>query len=473
MGRRPYESSEARERLGYMPEHDCLPPAASAAEFLSHMAQVSGLPPAEARTRAADILRHVGLEEERYRPMDQYSTGMKQRVKLGQALVHDPVLVLLDEPTSGLDPTGREEMLELVRRTGREFGISIILSSHLMNDVETTCDRIIVLEGGRVTEQGTVAGFTTDTQVIVLDLNDRREEVATALAARGVSVTTEGATLAVELQSDDQYDAIRDAVAEAGARLRRMSPRRRQLAEIFRAETFPGRNIPGWQMTGPAGRPSSAEVFDLGYQRYRGPREGRGRARRALYVNGLRTTLGIGRGMMPKVLAILMFGAAMVPAVIMAVIVAIFEPLADALPTHEDYYGLVSLVLFLFAAIIGPELLCPDRRDGVIHLYLVRPITPTDYVAARWLALLTVTLALVYSGQLVLWLGLVLSASDPAEYLRENWLDIPRILGAGLMVAVFLATAPLAVAVIYKPEGIRCRLPDRAVPDQRHRFREY
>ena len=238
MGRRPYETPEARERLGYMPEHDCLPPAASAAEFLSHMAQVSGLPPAEARTRAADILRHVGLEEERYRPMGQYSTGMKQRVKLGQALVHDPVLVLLDEPTSGLDPTGREEMLQLVRRTGREFGISIILSSHLMNDVESTCDRIIVLEGGRVTEQGTVAGFTTDTQVIVLDLNDRREEVATALAARGVSVTTEGASLAVELQSEEQYDAIRDAVAEAGARLRRMSPRRRQLAEIFQAETF-------------------------------------------------------------------------------------------------------------------------------------------------------------------------------------------------------------------------------------------
>ena len=238
MGRRPYETPEARERLGYMPEHDCLPPAASAAEFLSHMAQVSGLPPAEARTRAADILRHVGLEEERYRPMGQYSTGMKQRVKLGQALVHDPVLVLLDEPTSGLDPTGREEMLQLVRRTGREFGISIILSSHLMNDVESTCDRIIVLEGGRVTEQGTVAGFTTDTQVIVLDLNDRREEVATALAARGVSVTTEGASLAVELQSEEQYDAIRDAVAEAGARLRRMSPRRRQLADIFRAETF-------------------------------------------------------------------------------------------------------------------------------------------------------------------------------------------------------------------------------------------
>ncbi len=235
MGRRPYDSPEVRERLGYMPEHDCLPPGITAAEFLSHMAQVSGLPPAQARTRAADILRHVGLEEERYRPIGQYSTGMKQRVKLGQALVHDPALVLLDEPTAGLDPSGRDDMLALVRRTGREFGISIILSSHLMGDVESTCDRIIVLEGGKVVEEGAVAGFTTETQVIVLEVYDKREEVATALAARGVSVGLEGPSLTVELQSEEQYDHIRDAVAETGARLRRMSPQRHQLAEIFKA----------------------------------------------------------------------------------------------------------------------------------------------------------------------------------------------------------------------------------------------
>ena len=199
-------------------------------------------------------------------------------------------------------------------------------------------------------------------------------------------------------------------------------------------------------INGQTNRRSDAEVFDLGYRHYEGLREGRAGARRAVYVNGLRTTMGIGRGPMAKVLAILMFGAAMVPAVIMAVMASLLEPLSDALPSHADYYELVSLVLFLFAAIVGPELLCPDRYNGVIHLYLVRPITPTDYVAARWLALFTVTLALVYSGQLVLLIGLILSASDPVEYLRENWLDIPRILGAGLVVAVFLATVPLAVA---------------------------
>ena len=191
---------------------------------------------------------------------------------------------------------------------------------------------------------------------------------------------------------------------------------------------------------------TGAELFDLGYQHYEGLREGRPRARIAVYVNGLRTLLGIGRGPMTKALAVLMFAAAIAPAVIMAVVASLAEPLADVLPSHADYYELVAVVLFLAAAIIGPELLCPDRRNGVISLYLVRPMTPTDYVAARWLALFTVTIALVYSGQLVLLAGLVLSASDPAEYLRENWLDIPRILGAGLAVALFLTTIPLAVA---------------------------
>ena len=135
-------SVEYRTRIGYSPEHDCLPPGASAAEFLAYMAELSGLPRAAARLRASDLLRHVGLFEERYRPMGTYSTGMKQRVKLAQALVHDPVLAFLDEPTAGLDPLGRRDMLELIRRVGREFGISIVISTHLMGDVERTCDAV-------------------------------------------------------------------------------------------------------------------------------------------------------------------------------------------------------------------------------------------------------------------------------------------------------------------------------------------
>ena len=135
----------------------------------------------------------------------------------------------------------------------------------------------------------------------------------------------------------------------------------------------------------------------------------------------------------------------MTPAVIMAIIASVTNNLVD-LPGHDDYYEVVSIVLLIFAAIIAPELLCPDRRNGVISLYLVRPLSITDYLAARWLAFFAITLLLVYSGQAVLLVSLVLSAADPLEYLRDNWLDIPRILGAGFLLAAFITTLPLAVA---------------------------
>ncbi len=236
MGARPYESVEVRSRLGYMPEHDCLPSSITASEFLTHMAQVSGLPPSHARTRAADVLRHVGLDEERYRSIGEYSTGMKQRVKLAQAIVHDPVLVLLDEPTAGLDPAGRDEMLVLILRIGKEFGISIVLSSHLLGDVERTCDRVIMLDSGHVTEEGEVAQFTRETQTLYIDVDDHRDELVLSLIRRGTEPSLDGASIVIEEASDHQYDEIRDAVVEVDARLRRMAPRRHTLTEIFRAD---------------------------------------------------------------------------------------------------------------------------------------------------------------------------------------------------------------------------------------------
>ena len=160
---------------------------------------------------------------------------MLQRVKLAQALVHDPVVALLDEPTAGLDPGGREEMLALIRRIGNEFGISIMLSSHLMGDVESVCDRIIVLDGGRVTEQGDVSRFTSETETLYIDVDDYRDELAAALASRGVEAAVEGLSLVVEQDDDEQYDLIRDALVESGARLRRLGPRRHGLSEIFRS----------------------------------------------------------------------------------------------------------------------------------------------------------------------------------------------------------------------------------------------
>ncbi len=233
LGEDASRSVEVRAKLGYMPEHDCLPTRVSAAEFLTHLAEVSGLPPERARTRAADTLRHVGLFEERYRAIGGYSTGMKQRVKLAQALVHDPRIVLLDEPTAGLDPAGREEMLDLVRKTHREFGISILFSSHLMSDVERTCDRIIVLQGGLLVQAGEVTDFTTETETVFVEVDDRADALIAELEARGITVVAEAGGLNLHGTDDSIYDEVRDALVAAGAPLRRMAPRRRALTELF------------------------------------------------------------------------------------------------------------------------------------------------------------------------------------------------------------------------------------------------
>ena len=143
-------------------------------------------------------------------------------------------------------------------------------------------------------------------------------------------------------------------------------------------------------MTEPRG-----EVFDLGYQHYEGPREGRMRARKALWMNGVRTALGLGRGSRAKILPILLFVAVIIPALVMTLVASQMGPESQEIG-HAGYYRFVSIILFLFAAIIAPELLCSDRRDGVINLYLVRPLTSTDYVVGRWLAFFSITLAIVY-----------------------------------------------------------------------------
>ena len=188
----------------------------------------------------------------------------------------------------------------------------------------------------------------------------------------------------------------------------------------------------------------AGELYDIGYQRYDGPREGRMRARKTVFVDGVRTALGLGRSPMAKVLPGLLFLGVLIPAAVLALVNLVADQIPADLPGHAGYYQMVSMVLLLFSAIIAPELLCPDRRDGVISLYLVRPMTPADYLLGRWLAFLSVTLALVYSGQVVLFIGMVLGAEEPVQYLRDNWLDVPRFLAAGLAVAVFTTTLPMA-----------------------------
>ena len=237
-----HASQDIRRLVGYMPEHDCLPPDVSASDFVVHMARMSGLGASSARERAADVLRHVGLEEERYRPMGGYSTGMKQRAKLAQALVHDPRLVFLDEPTNGLDPAARNDMLRLVQRIGSEFGIAVLVTSHLLGELEQVSDHVIVLDGGHLLRSSATGEFlerTGNLLVEVIGTATERDRLGEALAKRGLSCRPRGAMVAVdppppELAGEGAaHDIIRDVAAELGLGLMRLQPDRRHLEDVF------------------------------------------------------------------------------------------------------------------------------------------------------------------------------------------------------------------------------------------------
>ncbi len=227
------DGEEVRSRVGYMPEHDCLPPDMIAAEFVTHMARMSGLPRTVARERASEALRHVGLYEERYRQIGGYSTGMKQRVKLAQALVHDPSLLLLDEPTNGLDPAGRDAMLTLIHRIGTEFNISVVVCSHLLGEIERICDSLIAIEGGRLLRADRIDAMTTGTDVLAIEVAEGTAELLAALTTRGLTPREEGRLLLVPLADEDTYDLILRTVAELDLPLHRLDQRRHRVAELF------------------------------------------------------------------------------------------------------------------------------------------------------------------------------------------------------------------------------------------------
>jgi ABC-2 type transport system ATP-binding protein len=228
---------QIREYVGYMPEHDALPPDSTATELVAHLAQISGLPATAARERTAEVLRHVGLYEERYRAIGGYSTGMKQRVKLAQAIVHDPRLLLLDEPTNGLDPAGRDEMLDLVLRTGTEFGMTVVVASHLLGEIEQVCNFLVAIEAGRLLQAAPLGTFTERTGVLSVEVEERAEEVAAALVARGLDArATSSHAVVVVLADDGPYDAVRDVVADMGLPLIRLEQSRHRLEDLFRDE---------------------------------------------------------------------------------------------------------------------------------------------------------------------------------------------------------------------------------------------
>jgi len=220
-----------RERIGYMPEVDCLPKDQTAADFVAYTAQLAGIPPREAKRRSSETLFLVGLEEERFRYLGDFSTGMQQRVKLAQAIVHDPDLVLLDEPASGLDPEGRVQMLQLIRRLG-DFDIDVIVSSHVLTDIEQTCSWVVMLDAGDLLRNGPLQAFD-ELGTVIVEVVDNVDEIAAALRSNGYDTTVDGRRLIVGPGDHEIERAVVQAAAATDAGLVRMVRGSSSLEDLF------------------------------------------------------------------------------------------------------------------------------------------------------------------------------------------------------------------------------------------------
>ncbi len=234
---------ELRAQIGYGPERNVFPDDLRAYDFVRHLAEVKGLPRDEARSRASDSLYLVGLGEERFRALGTMSTGQRQRVKLAQAIAADPRLIVLDEPTDGLDPVQRDEMLSIIVQVNRDFGIDVMLSSHVLEEVERVCDHVVALAEGKLIAQGSMAelaGASGGIELELVDIPDRPssvDEVAALLVAAGAGVRRDGNALSVVgLPDDELFDLAARSVARVGARLRRLGNHRRTLDDIFASD---------------------------------------------------------------------------------------------------------------------------------------------------------------------------------------------------------------------------------------------
>ncbi len=222
-----------REQIGYMPEHDCLLPEMTGIGLVTYMGRISGLDPDTAMSRGHDVLQFVGVDEERYRKVAEYSTGMKQKVKLAQAMVHDPRLYIFDEPTTGLDPRGRTEMLDLVHTIAESPGRNVILSSHLLPDVERICKYVVILDGGHQIGAGTLSQLLSGGEDRMrVDLRGDAGGFVRQLQQAGVEADVSAAAIHVTRKAGVETEVFRAAKA-VGAEVRYLGGEIRSLEELF------------------------------------------------------------------------------------------------------------------------------------------------------------------------------------------------------------------------------------------------
>jgi ABC-2 type transport system ATP-binding protein len=223
-----------RQQVGFVPEDECLFPSVAGVEFVAYAGELVGMPGRDALQRAHEVLDYVGLGEARYRPVESFSTGMKQRLKLASAIVHDPKLVILDEPTNGMDPDGREDILKLAQDLHQNKGMSLLFSSHLLPDVEAVCEYILVLGGGRLLEEGKLTDLKiAHDQVFEVRVKADEASFAAALSERGCHVQTLSDALLISLPDGRDATLIWETARASGAQIRHLRPRRSTLEEVF------------------------------------------------------------------------------------------------------------------------------------------------------------------------------------------------------------------------------------------------
>lgn len=231
------ESTSIRQAVGLMPEQDCHIPGMTAVMFVAYAGELAGMPKEEALRRAHEVLEYCGLGEARYRNVETYSTGMKQRIKLAQALVHGPKLLLLDEPTNGLDPAGREQMLQLIRSVSHGKGVNVLVSSHLLPDIERICDQAVVISGGKLRAQGRISELKKiEGQPVDVELREQNQAFLQAVAQRGIKILA-WESYRCRLQGAGHPEEICRAVVEVaretGAQVRGFRVAERSLEDAF------------------------------------------------------------------------------------------------------------------------------------------------------------------------------------------------------------------------------------------------
>jgi ABC-2 type transport system ATP-binding protein len=224
-----------RQKIGYMPENDCHIPGMTAVSFVAYAGQLAGMTPKDSMQRAHEILYYVGLGEARYRAVETYSLGMKQRIKLAQALAHDPQIIFLDEPTNGLDPKGRIEMLDLIKEISTSKGINVVLSSHLLHDVEWVCRDAVVIDKGRVLAAGRIEDLKRGAEAsFECRIKGDRDRYVECLKARGCRcVDGDDGMIRVYLPEDKGSRVLLEVAGDLKVQIRHMVPLRQSLEDVF------------------------------------------------------------------------------------------------------------------------------------------------------------------------------------------------------------------------------------------------